>query len=215
MAAALPYRRLLATGQAVSLLATLLLSAAAPAVAAQERTSNAGSSGRDTNDSDNKAGVTFDSDGISYKSENRTIQWNLGGRLHFDVGGGEGRGSNLDESSLWRGRLRRAWIEFEAAFNRSWTFEGQIAPFNREEPIENLAIGYSGSAPLVVVLGNVKEPFSLEELTSSNDITFMERSLANALVPGHNTGLAIGVSGERWTAVAGVFGGNLNDQGRR
>ncbi len=212
MAAALLRRRLLTTGQAVSLLTILLLTAAAPAVAAQERASNTGSSSRDSNDNDDQAGVTFDSDGISYKSENRTIQWNLGGRLHFDVGGGEGRGSNLDESSLWRGRLRRAWIEFEAAFNRSWTFEGQIAPFNREEPIENLAIGYSGSAPLVVVLGNVKEPFSLEELTSSNDISFMERSLANTLVPGHNTGLAIGVSGERWTAVAGVFGGNLNDQ---
>jgi phosphate-selective porin OprO/OprP len=211
MAAANLQRCLRAPSQAGFLLAVLLLSAAAPAMAAEEQASSASPSSRGSNN-DNKAGVTFDSDGVSYQSENRAIQWNLGGRLHFDVGGGEGRGSDLDESSLWRGRLRRAWVEFEAAFNRSWTFEGQIAPFDRDEPIENLAIGYSGSAPLVVVLGNVKEPFSLEELTSSNDITFMERSLANALVPGHNTGLAIGMSGERWTAVAGVFGGNLNDR---
>ena len=211
MAAANLQRCLRAPSQAVFLLAVLLLSAAAPAVAAEGQASSAGSSGRGSNN-DNKVGVTFDSDGISYESENHTIQWNLGGRLHFDVGGGEGRGSDLDGNSLWRSRLRRAWIEFEAAFNRSWTFEGQIAPLDREEPIENLAIGYSGSAPLVVLLGNVKEPFSLEELTSSNDVTFMERSLANALVPGHNTGLALGVSGERWTAVAGVFGGNLNDR---
>lgn len=37
-------------------------------------------------------------------------------------------------------------------------------------------------------VGSQKEPFSLEEITSSKYITFMERSLANAMSPAYNTG---------------------------
>jgi len=40
-----------------------------------------------------------------------------------------------------------------------------------------------------VRIGHFKEPFSLEELTSSRYITFMERSLANVFVPQRNMGI--------------------------
>lgn len=37
-------------------------------------------------------------------------------------------------------------------------------------------------------VGHMKEPFSLEQLTSSKYITFMERSLVDSMVPAYNTG---------------------------
>lgn len=40
-------------------------------------------------------------------------------------------------------------------------------------------------------VGHYKEPFSLEQLTSSRFITFMERSVADAFAPGRNSGFSI------------------------
>jgi phosphate-selective porin OprO/OprP len=70
-------------------------------------------------------------------------------------------------------------------------------------------------------MGHFKEPFGLEEQTSSRFITFMERSLANAFVPGRNTGFMLSSTAlnKRATWAAGIFrqtgtwGGESSDGG--
>lgn len=63
--------------------------------------------------------------------------------------------------------------------------------------------------PLVgnLKVGHLKEPFSLEELTDSKYITFMERSLADMFVPERNTGIMFHDHAlqERLTWAAGAF----------
>ncbi len=58
-----------------------------------------------------------------------------------------------------------------------------------------------------VKLGHFKEPFSLEELTSSLFITFMERSLPNAFAPARNFGIMAYdyTPDETWTYAIGWF----------
>ncbi len=56
-----------------------------------------------------------------------------------------------------------------------------------------------------VSVGNFKEPMSLEELTSSRFISFNERSLMNALVPGRNTGIALSDSCDNFNWTFGIF----------
>jgi phosphate-selective porin OprO/OprP len=56
-------------------------------------------------------------------------------------------------------------------------------------------------------VGHYKEPFSLEQLTSSRFTTFMERSVADAFAPGRNSGFAILNHNEAKTVTwaAGMF----------
>jgi phosphate-selective porin OprO/OprP len=58
-----------------------------------------------------------------------------------------------------------------------------------------------------IQVGHFKEPFSLEELTSSRFITFMERSVANAFVPSRNTGIQVSDKNEASTVTwaVGIF----------
>lgn len=76
-----------------------------------------------------------------------------------------------------------------------------------------------------VRVGHFKEPFSMEELTSDNDIPMMERSLPNIFAPSRNSGVMVHgaflgeAKKERLTAAAGVFrttddfGNDSNDGG--
>jgi len=70
--------------------------------------------------------------------------------------------------------------------------------------IKDLYIKYTG-LPVHIQVGNFKEPFSLEELTSSKYITFMERATPNAFAPSRNIGAALSGHGDSWSAAAGVF----------
>ena len=64
-------------------------------------------------------------------------------------------------------------------------------------------------APVVgnVRIGHFKEPFSLEELTSSNYIMFMERSLVSTFSPSRNTGIMVfdDAFDQRMTWAVGFF----------
>ena len=61
--------------------------------------------------------------------------------------------------------------------------------------------------PVGLKVGHFKEPFGLEELTSSKYITFMERSLINCFSPSRNNGVQISCDHleKRLTFAAGVF----------
>ena len=106
-------------------------------------------------------GLAFDSKGITYRSGDGLFEANLGGRLHLDFGG-EGRGAALGERSLWRGQVRRTWGELALTYERVWAFGLQVDAAGGDQPIYDLALGYSGLGPFVVTVGNFKEPFSLK-----------------------------------------------------
>jgi phosphate-selective porin OprO and OprP len=153
--------------------------------------------------------ATFDEHGLTLRSPDDSVNFHLGGRLHMDLGSG---GSSGVTSEFDTAGIRRIWIEPKLTINKDLIFNLQYDPSSQTAPIDNLLLSYKGFGAFTLTGGNFKEPFSLDWLTSNNDIMFMERSLAQTFVaPGRFTGFAIGTHGENWTVSGGVFGGNINE----
>ena len=171
--------------------------------------------------------------GLRMETRDEQFKFSVGGRIHIDhawfdqddeldyvldwdaaaprrlnvENGAEFRFARLHVKGLAYGN-----IEFQAEYD----FAGGDAEM-KDTYIAYLGIPHVGD----IWVGHYKEPFSLVELQSDNNITFMERSLANALVPSRNMGIAIKNTlwDERMTYALGVFrdtddsGTGLNDGG--
>lgn len=159
--------------------------------------------------------VTLDEHGLTLRSSDDSINFHIGGRVHVDAGTGDTSApvdifpKHID--------FRRIWIEPKLTINKDliFAFQYDLRQIHGANPIDNLLASYKGFSPFTITVGNFKEPFSLDVLTSNNDNMFMERALpADAFAPGpsgRNTGAAIGMHGQNWTLAAGIFGGNIND----
>ncbi len=131
-------------------------------------------------------------DGLRLDSNDGSVKLKIGGRIHTDFGffaeDGtlERRFGDFDDGVTFR----RARIEFEGdirgnlSFKAAYDFAGGDADF-RDVFLRFKKVPYAGN----LTIGQFKEPFSLEQITSSNNITFMERSLADTLVPARNVGI--------------------------
>lgn len=150
--------------------------------------------------------------GLTYKSPNGMLKLDFGGRLHLDAGiENLGGGTTVDGTSGRGPLVRRAYLEFGADYDDRWGLQFQYDLADRRKPIKDATVGYSGVAPFAFTLGNFKEPFSLDQLTSDNTTVFMERSVGDSIVTMRSTGVAASAHGKRWTIVAGLFGGDIND----
>lgn len=155
--------------------------------------------------------LVVDEHGLTLQSADGGIKFHLGGRLHADFGTG-GSSAVTDEFPK-HADIRRFWFEPKITIYDDLILNLQYDFSSDTTPINNLLASYKGFSPFTITVGNFKEPFSLDELTSNNDIMFMERSLASAFASGpagRNTGAAVGTHGENWTISVGVFGGNIN-----
>lgn len=102
-------------------------------------------------------------------------------------------------------RRARLFMEGSVYGNIKYKFQYDFAS---SDPFKDAYIQVK-KLPMVgnFTIGHFKEPFSLEELTSSKYITFMERSLPNAFSQGRNLGVRFNRSfmDKRATAAFGFF----------
>jgi phosphate-selective porin OprO/OprP len=155
--------------------------------------------------------VTLDDRGLNFRSADEDFRLKIGGRLQLDVGNGGVGGRDFTDALDKRGEMRRLYFEAYGSLWKSVEVAFQYNFARDDFPIKDAVVAYH-SGPFVLSFGNVSEPVGLEELIGANNLTFMEPSLPNGLVPGANTGFTAGAYGERWSFVAGVFGGNINDR---
>lgn len=145
--------------------------------------------------------------GIEIATCDGQYAFELGGRLMVD-------GAFHDQNKTSHGNgteLRRARIDIEGVLHGDWGYELGIDFADGGADIKDAHVSYNALWPTKIQIGQFKEPFSLEELTNSKHITFMERALPNAFVPGRSIGVGARSHGDAWSAAAGIFGEAFDD----
>lgn len=122
----------------------------------------------------------------------------MSGTLMFDYGLLSDEGLSTE--------IRRARLSFKHELNKDWSGKMQLS-FDEEDQtseIKDAYVRFKGFEHINITMGKMKEPFGLENMTSSKNITFLERSMAsNAFAPGRNRGFMLsGSPGDATWSVA-------------
>jgi phosphate-selective porin OprO/OprP len=137
--------------------------------------------------------------GFNLAREDGAFKFKFGGRAQLDgaviseSNGLDDDLSNAPINGVGQGNgveFRRARIFFEGtAYDRLY-FRTQYDFAEGDPAFKDVYMGLRGLGPVgSVQIGQFKEPFFLDEQTSSNYITFMERPLGNAFFPDRNVGV--------------------------
>lgn len=140
-------------------------------------------------------------------------EWRIGGRIMVD-GAHYWHDGDLDFES--GSEFRRARLYVSGKLWNAWKMKLQYDFTNSgSEGIRDAYIQYTGFKPTSFTVGNFKEPFSLEELTSSKYITFMERAMPNVFAPGRAIGAGVHTTfNDMFTGAAGFFSEAPEDEGQ-
>ena len=133
-------------------------------------------------------------DGVRLETKDKSVQFRFGGRIHYDWAAmSEDSGVRQSLGALQDGtEARRARLYFSGALHEQVEFKVQYDFAGGTTKLKDVYLGLTGIPYLGKIrLGHMKEPFSLEEMTSSNNVTFLERALPNAFAPSRNTGVLI------------------------
>ncbi|RPJ62494.1 MAG: porin [Acidobacteria bacterium] len=156
-------------------------------------------------------------DGLRLETSDKSFEVQIGGRIHNDWAFGEG-GDSLDAQfgEFEDGtEFRRARLSFSGRMYEKVEFKTLLDFATGNAAFRDVYLGLRKLAAVGNIrFGQFKEPLGLEEQASSNFITFMERSLANAFVPSRHTGIMIHDRelAERVSWALGVFK-DTNDVG--
>jgi phosphate-selective porin OprO/OprP len=139
--------------------------------------------------------------GFNLAREDGAMKLKFGGRIQLDgaviseSNGLDDDLSNAPIDGVGQGdgvEFRRARIFFEGTVYERLFFRAQYDFAGGESAFKDVYMGLRGLGPVgSIQVGQFKEPFFLDEQTSSNYITFMERPLGNAFFPDRNVGVMV------------------------
>lgn len=134
-------------------------------------------------------------------------KFQAGGRIMYDYNKSEKNGVT-DEDGF---DLRRGRIYLKGNIAKNWAFKSQ---FNTNgKGVEDLYFTYKGwGKGANITFGNYIQPFGLEQITSSKDITVLERSAATELYAlGRQQGIKLHGKTSNSTYAASIFFDDVND----
>lgn len=135
----------------------------------------------------------------------------LDGRVNLDAAWYSGSDNRLADGA----EVRRARIGVKATLFTNWLAEIDIDFADNAVEMKDMWMGYAGFKNSVIRVGNHKAPFGFDTITSSKNITFMERAYIDAWAPDRLLGVSYSRWGKSWQTSFGVFGqagGDFNDK---
>ena len=96
------------------------------------------------------------------------------GRLHLDYAYHKSDVAQFDNRAM----VRRAQFGVEAKYRHNWSAK-VVYDLASGGSLKDSYLRYSGWTYATIIVGQYKVPFGLEQLSSTNDLTFIERSLAS------------------------------------
>ncbi|MFT5702716.1 MAG: phosphate-selective porin OprO/OprP [Rickettsiales bacterium] len=135
------------------------------------------------------------------------------GRLHIDSRFHDE--SSASEYSYNDGiEIIRARLGMQGKLSDNFSYKLENDFSRNESRLTDAYIAYDGIANTQFKVGHFRQFFSLETLTSSNDITFLYRSIASDESPPRAVGFGAQTHGENWQISAGIFGDSIADSDR-
>ena len=152
---------------------------------------------------------------LSFRSKDKSYRLWLDNRVYID---GAYFFDNNTYNPIGNGlTVRRARFAVKATLHNNWYGEIDLDFAGSEMEMKDMIIGYNFNIKedaflrnIKIKAGNFKETFSMEYTTTSRYLTFIERSLTHAFVPGRTLGLQTQMNSNRFFLGAGV---SFNDVG--
>jgi len=153
--------------------------------------------------------VKFDKGALSLKSRDNKFSTKLGGRVQADAAA---YSNDADQGNGTE--IRRARLYLQGSMYHDWGYKLQydfVSTGNKG--IKDAFLSYKGFADTTLKVGNFKDPFSLQEQTSSKFVSFTERSLTTAFAAGRHIGFMTNTANKDWSLAAGIFGDSVSTKG--
>lgn len=145
--------------------------------------------------------------GLKVKSADGDFSFELGGEIWIDMARYEedetlgNDATEFDDGT----EVRRARLSLEGSVHDDWGYAAEYDLSSSEA--KDMYLEYTGLKGVDIRIGNFKEPFSMENMTSGKATTYMERALpVDTFSPGRNLGVAVFAGDKRWSLSAGAFG---------
>ncbi|MDX1442780.1 MAG: porin [Gammaproteobacteria bacterium] len=135
------------------------------------------------------------------------FSFEFGGRIQLDFNTFDEDGTEMQDGF----EFRRARLFAAGTLYSDWDYKAQYDFAGDAVEAKDLYIKYTGWDAGDITIGQFKQPFSLEELTSSKYITFMERALPNAFATGRRVGVGYNTADDNSTFAASFYGQSADE----
>jgi len=145
--------------------------------------------------------------GIQMKTSDGAFEAKIGGRVQADAAWYDEDKTAMEDGT----EIRRARLYIQGKMFHDWGYKLQYDfTGTGSSGIKDAFLTYNGFEHVELKAGNFKDPFMLQEQTSSKYVTFTERALPDAFSSGRHIGVMASTKHQHWTATVGFFGDSVS-----